>query len=92
MVRREPAKQRGGCYVATAVYGSYDCPEVRVLRHFRDQTLVSTSLGRSFIRVYYAVSPLAVRLGGAGLRAVARRPLGALVQALRSRGYSDAPH
>ena len=26
----------GGCYVATAVYGSYDCPEVWVLRRYRD--------------------------------------------------------
>ena len=28
----------GACYVATAVYGSYDCPEVWTLRRFRDYT------------------------------------------------------
>lgn len=27
---------RKGCYVATCVYGSYDCPEVWTLRRFRD--------------------------------------------------------
>jgi len=27
------------CYIATSVYGSYDCPEVLILRQFRDQKL-----------------------------------------------------
>ncbi|MFR9028073.1 MAG: DUF2726 domain-containing protein [Clostridium sp.] len=34
-----PEKKRRGCYIATAVYGSYDCPQVWVLRRFRDQIL-----------------------------------------------------
>jgi tetratricopeptide (TPR) repeat protein len=54
----------GGCYVATCVYGSYDCPEVWTLRHFRDNELSSLWLGRCFIRVYYAVSPKIVELLG----------------------------
>ena len=29
-------RKNNGCYVATCVYGSYDCPEVWVLRRFRD--------------------------------------------------------
>ena len=28
--------KKGGCYVATAVYGSYDCPQVWTLRRVRD--------------------------------------------------------
>ena len=32
------AKSSGGCYVATAVYGSYDCPQVWTLRRYRDYT------------------------------------------------------
>lgn len=51
----------GGCYIATAVYGSYEAPEVLVLRRFRDQQLSSTSAGRAFIRFYYVVSPHLVR-------------------------------
>lgn len=35
-----------GCYVATCVYGSYDCPQVWTLRRFRDNTLAETMLGR----------------------------------------------
>ncbi len=60
----EYGKGGGGCYVATAVYGSYDCPEVWTLRRFRDNTLAKTFLGRAFIRIYYATSPTIVRLFG----------------------------
>ena len=53
-----------GCYIATAVYGSYDCPEVWTLRRFRDSTLAATWYGRAFIRIYYATSPNLVKLFG----------------------------
>lgn len=46
-----------GCYVATMVYGSYDAPNVLVLRAFRDRFLQKHAWGRSFIRWYYANSP-----------------------------------
>ena len=58
------AQNKKGCYVATAVYGSYDCPQVWTLRRFRDYTLASTWYGRLFIRTYYAVSPSLVRWFG----------------------------
>lgn len=54
----------GGCYIATCVYGSYDCPEVWTLRRFRDNELSNLWLGRQFIRIYYAVSPKIVELFG----------------------------
>jgi TPR repeat protein len=53
-----------GCYVATAVYGSYDCPQVRVLRRYRDYTLAESVFGRAFIRVYYCLSPTVVKWFG----------------------------
>lgn len=56
--------KKKGCYVATAVYGSYDCPEVWTLRRFRDDTLAATWYGRAFIRTYYAVSPTLVKWFG----------------------------
>lgn len=58
----EPPKKH--CYIATAVYGSYDCPEVRTLRRFRDESLAKTLAGRAFIRVYYTVSPMLVKWFG----------------------------
>lgn len=50
-------EQKEGCYIATAVYGSYDAPEVIVLRRFRDESLKKSALGRAFIRAYYKFSP-----------------------------------
>lgn len=51
------ASQTEGCYIATAVYGNYDAPEVLILRTFRDTVLKRTKLGRLFIKIYYAISP-----------------------------------
>lgn len=47
----------GSCYIATAVYGSYDAPEVLKLRSFRDHVLKKHWLGRCFIKAYYFLSP-----------------------------------
>ena len=46
-----------GCYIASAVYGTYDCPELWVLRRFRDYGLRKSKIGRAFVRFYYAISP-----------------------------------
>lgn len=46
--------QDGGCYIATCVYGSYDCPQVWTLRRYRDNTLAETWYGRLFVHTYYA--------------------------------------
>jgi len=54
----------GGCYIATYVYGSYNCPEVWTLRRYRDGKLTASWLGRWFIRIYYAMSPRIVDLFG----------------------------
>ena len=56
--------QSGGCYIATAVYGSYDCPNVWTLRRYRDYSLAETWYGRGFICMYYAVSPTLVKWFG----------------------------
>lgn len=53
-----------GCYIATCVYGSYDCPQVWTLRRYRDYTLTETWYGRAFVRTYYAISPTLVKLFG----------------------------
>ena len=83
-----------GCYVATCVYGSYDCPEVWTLRRFRDFFLAEHLLGRWFIRCYYTISPTIVRLVGkkAWFQGFWRTRLDRLVSRLWSRGYDHTPY
>lgn len=56
-IRSKLSPRKKGCYIATAVYGSYDAPEVMTLRRFRDETLRNSAFGRWFIRTYYRLSP-----------------------------------
>ena len=49
--------EAGACFIATAVYGDYDHPQVRVLRRFRDEVLLKSAAGRRFVRWYYRVGP-----------------------------------
>lgn len=84
----------GGCYVATAVYGSYDCPEVWTLRRFRDNTLAATRRGRIFIRMYYATSLTVVRLFGKTnwFNKFWKKKLDILVQKLQNKGVESTPY
>ncbi len=83
-----------GCYVATCVYGSYDCPQVWTLRRFRDETLAATFLGRAFIRTYYAVSPTIVKWFGKTdwFQTFWRDKLDQLVRKLQAQGVEDTPY
>jgi len=87
-------KSRGGCYIATAVYGSYDCPNVWVLRRFRDYYLAQNWFGRRFIEVYYTVSPTIVKLFGSKtwFNRFWRAVLDKKVVCLKSKGVSDKPY
>lgn len=83
-----------GCYVATAVYGSYDCPEVWTLRRFRDFTLDETWYGRLFIKTYYAISPTFVKYFGNEkvFKSQGKRLLDRWVAKLNSKGYECTPY
>ena len=57
----EAAPSGGGCLIATAAYGSELAPQVQFLREIRDNTLLSTASGTSFMtgfnQFYYSFSP-----------------------------------
>lgn len=51
-------KDKGGCFIATAVYGGPESsPEVVTLQRFRDEILNQSRLGRAGVKVYYILSP-----------------------------------
>lgn len=83
-----------GCYVATCVYGSYDCPEVWRLRRYRDNYLDEHWWGRAFIKVYYAISPTLVKWFGDKdwFRKPIKRILNKKIDKLAEKGYEDTPY
>lgn len=83
-----------GCYVATCVYGSYDCPQVRTLRRFRDNSLARNPAGRAFVRTYYAVSPKIVKFFGNNrwFKNMWRGVLDNMVSRLNKQGIDNSPY
>jgi len=47
----------GGCFIATAVYGSPMSSKVKILCQFRDRCLLTNSIGRDIVDAYYKFSP-----------------------------------
>ena len=51
----------GGCLIATAAYGSEMAPQIQQLRELRDNTLLATNSGTTFMngfnQIYYSFSP-----------------------------------
>ena len=84
----------GGCYVATCVYGSYDCPQVWTLRRYRDNTLARTWYGRAFVSVYYAVSPTLVKWFGhtEWFKRMWQSKLDRMVGKLQANGVESTPY
>ena len=85
---------KGPCYVATAVYGSYDCPQVWTLRRYRDEVLGSTWYGRLFIKLYYAISPTLVKFFGKTkwFQKMWKGTLDKMVGKLNDKGFADTPY
>jgi len=58
----EEKKSGGGCLIATATFGSEMAPQVQFLREIRDNTVLQTESGVSFMtgfnQFYYSFSPV----------------------------------
>ncbi|MBO4863564.1 MAG: hypothetical protein J5517_04320 [Eubacterium sp.] len=93
-IPKRPKLNSGGCYIATSVYGSYDCPEVWTLRRFRDYKLAKTWYGRAFIHIYYFISPTIVEWFGhtEWFKYFWKDRLDRLVKELQRKGYESTPY
>lgn len=91
---RPQTSSSGGCYIATCVYGSYDCPQVWTLRRYRDECLSKTNIGRNFIRIYYTVSPVFVKWFGntSWFKCIWKRLLDKMISKLQDDGIEDTPY
>ncbi len=58
----------GFCFIATAAYGSPMANDLSMLRAFRDQILLQTSMGQAFVQTYY-------RWGRFGAAYIADKPI-----------------
>ena len=67
-------EEAGICFISTAAYGSPLHPYVETLRDFRDKYLVSNTLGRKFVDLYYQYSPFIANIiaGSKPLKVIVR--------------------
>ena len=53
----QPVADGGGCFIATAAYGSLMEPYVKILRAFRDRFILGNTAGRIIVRLNNTYSP-----------------------------------
>ena len=83
-------KPPGGCFIATAAYGTPFAEEIDVLRNWRDDFLEASYLGKLFTKTYYSLSPpVADNISESeSKRKIVRVALGPIVKILKGR-YSN---
>jgi hypothetical protein len=84
------SKTGGGCFIATAAFGSQSAPEIVAFYSLRDQMLVRSKSGRKLIQLYYFWSPTLAEVikKSRFLRALVRatlRPISKLIDARLSK-------
>ena len=79
----------GGCFIATAAYGTPTAEQIDVLREFRDVVLLESTAGSQFVALYYQLSPTVADFisGSSFLRTLVRELLvGPIVWVIEATG------
>ena len=74
-----------GCYIATCVYDDYNSSQVLFLRYFRDKYLLKSNIGSLFVKAYYQLSPILVKLfrNSCMAKTIIRRILNILIKLIQ---------
>ena len=80
---------KGGCFIATAAYGSPLAYELDILRAFRDQKMLTSKTGSVFVSIYYKLSPpiASIISQNENLKRFVRRFIDPIVGLLKTRGF-----
>lgn len=91
MVSNDGSAPGGGCFIATAAYGTEMESEVQTLRNFRDRELMQSNVGRKIVSTYYEYSPPVADYirEDETLKLVVRGVLSPVVSALNHLGYDE---
>ncbi|MDH5692641.1 MAG: S8 family serine peptidase [Gammaproteobacteria bacterium] len=86
LIKDNDVKEEPKCFIATAAFGSGMESEVRYLRAFRDEYLKPNSLGKTFVDLYYTLSPPVARFIAENdtLRSIVRAGLAPLIAISKS--------
>jgi hypothetical protein len=78
-------RRGGGCFIATAAFGTSMAYEINILRSFRDNFLMRKRAGRGFISLYYMISPTIARLieRSRALKFITRTLLSPVIKAIQ---------